>query len=101
MFNTGYFSHTDHVDPSYWDLAEPLDGMTLSRVGALTRGHRIYVIAPFIEKAARDVYYNSATLIDRNGKVMVGGRYTFPGLSRDGKNSISGPVRTFPFLIRS
>src|SRR5690606_22574338 len=32
MFNTGYFSHTDHVDPTFWDLAEPLNGSpTLER----------------------------------------------------------------------
>lgn len=70
MFNTGYFSHTSHVDSAYWDLAEPLDGMTLSRVGALAREHRIYVIAPFVEKAGKGVYHNSAALIDRNGKVI-------------------------------
>jgi predicted amidohydrolase len=71
MFNTGYFSHTGHIDPAYWDLAEPLsDSWTLAQIGALAKKFRFYIVSPFVEKAGHGVYHNSAALIDPEGKVI-------------------------------
>ncbi|MBO8141112.1 MAG: carbon-nitrogen hydrolase family protein [Firmicutes bacterium] len=71
MFNTGYFSHTGHVDPGFWDLAEPVGASpTLERLGTLARQLNVFIIAPFVEKGDRGVYYNSAALIGSSGQVL-------------------------------
>ena len=71
MFNTGYFSHTGHVDPKYWDLAETLqDSWTLKQVGSMTRKYRLHVVAPIVEKAAHGICHNTAVVIGPDGNVI-------------------------------
>ena len=48
--------------------AEPLDGPTTQAVAALARQYHMYVICPIREQAG-DRQYNTAVLIDRQGKI--------------------------------
>jgi N-carbamoylputrescine amidase len=71
MFNTGLFPRPKHLDPKYWDLAEPLeDSWTLARIGASAKKHDLYIVAPFVEKAGHGIYHNSAALIDTEGEIV-------------------------------
>jgi beta-ureidopropionase len=70
MFNTGYFSHTTHVDPAYWDLGEPLDDSpTLRRIGAAARAAGVWTLAPIVERAAPGIYHNTSVLLDDTGAI--------------------------------
>jgi len=74
MFNTGYFSHTTHADPTYWDLGEDLqDSPTLKRIGATAREVRAWILAPIVERAAPGIYHNTSVLVNGDGDVV--GRY--------------------------
>jgi predicted amidohydrolase len=57
---------------SYSDVAEPIPGPTTAKLGVLARKHRSYVVAGIFEREGH-VVYNTAVLIDRDGKVA--GRY--------------------------
>jgi N-carbamoylputrescine amidase len=71
MFNTGYFALPKHVNPAYWDLAEPLDdSWTLARIGGAAKKHSLYILAPFVEKTGHGIYHNSAALVDTEGKIV-------------------------------
>jgi N-carbamoylputrescine amidase len=64
-------------DPRYLDWAESLSGPTLQALSERALQHRVNIVAPFFEKGALDgVYYNSAAVIDRSGRLIPG---TLPG----------------------
>jgi hypothetical protein len=50
------------------EKAEPVPGPTTNAVGELAKKHHMWVICP-IREQARDEEYNTAVLIDRDGKV--------------------------------
>jgi len=52
--------------------AEPIPGPTTEAIGALARKHRMYVVCPIREQAGTE-QFNTAVLLDRDGKVA--GRY--------------------------
>lgn len=70
MFNTGYFSHTSHVDTAYWDLAETTDGYTISTMVEIAREQSVVLIVPFVELSAAGVMHNSACVIDADGRIL-------------------------------
>jgi hypothetical protein len=49
--------------------AEPIEGPTTRAVAALARKHRMHVVCPIREQAADGKQYNTAVLLDREGKV--------------------------------
>jgi beta-ureidopropionase len=49
--------------------AEPVPGPTTLAVAELARKHHMYVICPIRERAAGERQYNTAVLLDREGKV--------------------------------
>ncbi len=49
--------------------AEPIPGPTTKAVGALAEKYRMYVVCPIREQAADGQQYNTAVLLDREGKV--------------------------------
>lgn len=49
--------------------AEPIAGPTTSAVAELARKHHMYVICPIREQAENGEQYNTAVLLDRQGKV--------------------------------
>ncbi|MHC1761679.1 MAG: carbon-nitrogen hydrolase family protein [Negativicutes bacterium] len=70
MFNTGYFSHTTHTDVSYLNLAEPIDGFTVSTFRNIAVKHGVVIIVPFVEFYRPGVCYNSAAVIDADGVLL-------------------------------
>jgi len=74
--------------------AEPIPGPTTTAVGELAARHRMYVICPIREDAGGGRQYNTAVLLDREGK--VGGYYrkvfVFWG---EGANVSEDGVKTF------
>jgi predicted amidohydrolase len=69
LFSTGYFSHTDHVDPDYFDLAEPVDGPLINHFRDLAASSGVWINVPFYERQRAGEYFNSAALIDGHGSV--------------------------------
>lgn len=66
-FNTGY----------YWkgikemaDMAEPLDGFTISRMRTLAAELGVYIMAPIIQKTDKRIPRNTAVLIDDTGDII-------------------------------
>ncbi len=49
--------------------AEPIPGPTTRAIGGLARKHHMYVICPIREQAEDGRQYNTAVLLDRDGKV--------------------------------
>ena len=69
---TGY-----ECSESYWELAEEFPaGQSIRRMSEAAAKNNVFIVFGFIERAIKDgreVLYNSAALIDRNGKPL--GRY--------------------------
>ena len=56
----------------YSDIAEPIPGPTTNRLGELARKYKMYIVAALGEREKHAVY-NTAVLIDREGKIA--GKY--------------------------
>ena len=54
----------------HFALAEPADGPLLSEVSRMAERASIAVICPFFERSADGVYYNSAAVIDSQGRSL-------------------------------
>jgi predicted amidohydrolase len=56
--------------PEIWpgDTPETLDGPTVTAMAALAKKHHVYMVSPMYRKAG-DRVYNTAVLLDREGKV--------------------------------
>lgn len=70
LFNTGYFSHTSHVDVEYFQLAEPIEGKTVAAFQKLAKSFGTYLVVPFFEREAPGIYYNSACVLNVEGEVL-------------------------------
>lgn len=57
-------------EQSRFDLAEALDGPTVSSMSKLAKELKIVLIVPFFEKRAAGVYHNSAAVIESDGSVV-------------------------------
>lgn len=68
LFTSQYFCQTENID--YYDLAEPVNGPSISAIRKAAAKNKVVVIAPFFEKRAIGVYHNSAAIIDADGKVI-------------------------------
>ena len=68
LFDAPYFCKK--LDPSRFDLAEPIDGPAIERLSALAAELSVVLVAPFYEKQAAGVYRNSAAVIDADGTVL-------------------------------
>ncbi len=68
LFNTLYFCQTQ--DTKNFDLAQTISGPATKVLSELAKSKKIVIIAPLFEKAAKGVYYNSAAVIDANGKLL-------------------------------
>jgi len=49
---------------------EPLNGPSISTIGALASKHRTYIVCP-INRTVGDGYFNSAVLLDRRGQIAA------------------------------
>ncbi len=68
LFNAPYFCKSLRADR--FDIAEPLDGATVSTMRALATTLGVVLVVPFYEKQAPGLYRNSATVIDADGAVL-------------------------------
>ena len=77
----------------YDSLAEPIPGPTTERLGAKARQHHMYIVAGVYEREG-DVLYNTAVLIDRQGKVA--GKYRKVYLPREEIEGGLTPGNSYP-----
>lgn len=78
---------------AYSSLAEPVPGPTTERLGTKARQYRMYIVAGLYERE-QDVLYNTAVLIDRQGKVA--GKYRKVYLPREEIEGGLTPGNTYP-----
>jgi len=72
IFNGPYFCPGQ--DKRWYDAAEPIpDGPTTRLFQELAKKHGMAIVVPIYEEAMRGVYYNTAAVIDADGKYL--GKY--------------------------
>ena len=67
LYRTKYFPQKEKQDVSR--LAETIPGESTKAFSELAKEEKIVIIAPLFEKAPNGKYYNSAVVIDANGKI--------------------------------
>jgi N-carbamoylputrescine amidase len=67
LYRSQYFCQKE--DATLLDLAEPLDGPSVTAFQALAARSGVSVIVPFFERRAPGVYHNSAAVIDADGSL--------------------------------
>ena len=68
IFATWFFPQT--LDPEHQELAEPIDGSTVSRMRAVARALHLWVVVPFYERVMPGELYNAAVLVDATGEIV-------------------------------
>jgi agmatine deiminase len=68
LFRTKYFPQEEKHEAS--NLAETVPGETTKTFSALAKKNSIVIIAPIFENSSNGKYYNSAVVIDADGKVL-------------------------------
>ncbi len=71
LFNTLYFCQTENT--TFFDLAEKVPGPTTDVLSKVAKQTRTVIVVPLFEKAASGVYFNTAAVIDADGKYL--GKY--------------------------
>ena len=79
-FNTGYYCFNY---PAMCELAEPIDGKSVTAMRSLARELDVYILAPIMFSPERGVVENTAVLIDGAGEVL--GTYSKTHLFGDEK----------------
>lgn len=68
LFLTQYFCQK--IDASLFSLAEPVDGPTVKTLSVLARKTNMAVVASVFERASSGLYYNTAVIIERDGRIL-------------------------------
>lgn len=68
LFRSQYFCQRE--DASFFDLAEPIPGLTTEALGKVARKSNAVLVAPLFERRAAGIYHNSAAIIDANGELI-------------------------------
>ena len=71
FFNVEYFPQ--YREYRYMDYAEPEDGFTQNRMREKARQHRIHIVSTIFEMARPGLYYDTAMLINPEGRIV--GKY--------------------------
>ncbi|MGB9561674.1 MAG: nitrilase-related carbon-nitrogen hydrolase, partial [bacterium] len=71
IFSTPYFCPSQ--DPKWYATAEEIPGPTTNLLSEYSKKYDMVIIAPIYERAMRGVYYNTAAVIDADGKYI--GKY--------------------------
>ncbi|HYR56629.1 MAG TPA: nitrilase-related carbon-nitrogen hydrolase [Myxococcaceae bacterium] len=71
VFNTPYFCPAQ--TPNWYDAAEPVPGPTTNLLAEYARKHGMVLVVPLYEREMAGVYYNTAAVIDADGKYL--GKY--------------------------
>jgi predicted amidohydrolase len=78
---------------TYTEVAEPIPGPSTDFFGKIAKDHHLYIVAGIYEREG-DVVYNTAILIDRNGRYM--GKYRKAALPREEIEGGITPGESFP-----
>lgn len=65
LYSSFYFCQSENVD--YFELAEPVNGVSHQAFSALARELKVVIIVPFFEKRMPGIYHNSAYIMDADG----------------------------------
>jgi agmatine deiminase len=68
LYRTRYFPQQENVDASGY--AESIPGESTKLFCELAKKHQIVIVAPLFEKGTDGKYYNTAALIDADGKLL-------------------------------
>lgn len=68
LFASPYFCQTE--DPDAFELAEPLDGPTVTRLREAARRLGITLLVPFFERRAPGLFHNSSVLVGPDGGLL-------------------------------
>jgi len=71
VFNTPYFCPAQ--TPNWYDAAEAVPGPTTHLLTEYARKHGMVIVVPLFEREMAGVYYNTAAVIDADGKFL--GKY--------------------------
>jgi N-carbamoylputrescine amidase len=66
LFMSQYFCQK--IDSAYFDLAESVDGPTIQALSQVAKKNKMAIVASIFEKAANGLYFNTAVIIDNDGK---------------------------------
>jgi N-carbamoylputrescine amidase len=69
----------EEVNIKIFDYAEEIPGPTTDKISEKAKQHNIYIISPIYEKTLEGEYYNSAPLINPDGKILGVYRKTHVG----------------------
>lgn len=53
----------------HFDLAETLQGITVTTLSELAKNHQVVIVSTFFEKRCSGVYHNTAVVLDRDGSL--------------------------------
>ena len=67
-FNTWFFAQ--RIDPDCQDLAETVDGPSVTRMCAAAKRLNLHIVVPFYERAMPGELYNSTVLVSNEGEVI-------------------------------
>jgi len=95
LFNTDYACYF-RKDPEVFRYAEPIPGPTTDEIARKAKEHGIYVISPIFEKAGPGVHYNTAPIIDPEGKILGKYRKTHIPLHGSREKYYFRPASEFP-----
>lgn len=71
LFNGPYFCPAQ--DPHWYDFAESVPGPTTAAVAELAKKYSMVIVVPVYEREQAGVYYNTAAVIDADGRYL--GKY--------------------------
>ena len=71
IFNGPYFCPSQ--DARWYDAAEPVPGPTLEAITPYAQKYEMVIVVPIYEREQAGVYYNTAAIIDADGKYL--GKY--------------------------
>ncbi len=67
LYRSQYFCQRE--DSKLFDLAEQIDGISVSTFQKTAKKYKVVIIVPIFEKRSLGLYHNSAVIIDADGKV--------------------------------
>jgi beta-ureidopropionase len=65
IFNGPYFCPS--MDPKWCDIAEAVDGPTVTRLAEYAKKYQMAMVIPIYERVMAGVYYNTAVVLDADG----------------------------------
>src|SRR6185436_10639882 len=68
LFRAPYFCQ--RVDPSLFDLAEPIPGPTTTCLAKVAKDAGVVIVASLFERRTAGVYHNTAAVIDADGALL-------------------------------